>query len=234
MVESAALIMSINKPRHPYKDKTGQRYGMLTVLSAEYPRQGKQYRWHCQCDCGNPAIVRGAELRKGGTRSCGCLLLESRKAFVEAGITHDRSYDPLYNVWSGMIRRCEDSHRDEYERYGARDIQVCPRWRESFEMFTQDMGPRPSSRHTIERVDNDKDYEPANCRWASRIEQANNRRDTIRINVRGENLTLTEAIAKYSVVSRRCLESRLRNGWNSEEALFTPTRSTKHKTNHTS
>lgn len=128
-------------------------------------------------------------------------------------------------IWRGMIQRCHNPRAKDYARYGGRGIQVCERWRTSFEAFFADMGPRPSTEHAIDRLDNDGPYEPANCAWRTHSENSRNRRNTRHITCFGETLPLVEWAARTGI-SRVLISHRLRAGWSVEEALTaTPSKS---------
>lgn len=151
-------------------DLTGKRFGRLIVIErSDKPGSGHQPKWKCKCDCGNEKTIFGASLRNNDSRSCGCRNGENLK-------THGLSNRPEYKIWKSMIARCENPKCSRFSDYGGRGIKVCKRWRENFQNFIDDVGFRPSEKHSIERVDVNGNYEPLNCKWATDIEQARNKR----------------------------------------------------------
>lgn len=153
-------------------DLTGQVFGRLTVIEKCSTRGNTQYL--CQCECGTERVVRLCSLISGCTKSCGCL---AREMVSERNTTHGMYGTPTYNSWNGMKDRCLNPNSNGYKDYGGRGITICDRWLESFENFYSDMGEKPKGL-SIERIDNDGNYEPLNCMWATQEQQIQNRKIT--------------------------------------------------------
>lgn len=158
-----------NHPR--FVDIAGQRFGRLVVLSL-HDKKRFGYRWLCQCECGNQIIALGVTLRRGHIQSCGCLQPE---IVAKLNRKHGHAGTYAYNSWCSMLSRCNNPKDPSYEYYGGRGIKVYPRWRENFEDFLADMGPR-SRDYSLERINNNGDYEPSNCKWIPKSDQGKNRR----------------------------------------------------------
>jgi hypothetical protein len=163
----------------------GETFGRLTIIGEPVPGCGKGALVPCRCECGTERLVKRRSLLSGHTSSCGCASGQPNRRARRAAEFHFKSGAPEYTVWTHMVQRCTNPRRRGYEHYGGRGIRVCDRWRNSFAMFLADMGPRPSAKHSIDRVDNDGHYEPGNVRWATRAVQARN-------TVRSRLLTLGE------------------------------------------
>lgn len=160
------------------KDLTGLKSGRLVVLHYAYS-EGKRSRayWQCKCDCGNEKVVVADSLISGRTKSCGCLQKElAADRLLKHGRNRTGKRTREYEVWLHMISRCENENDKSFINYGGRGIKVCDSWRHSFENFLFDMGKRPSTKHSIDRIDVNGNYEPSNCRWVTKDVQARNTR----------------------------------------------------------
>lgn len=201
-------------------DLTGMRFGELTVCHAIDERMWGCVMWVCKCDCGNSTKVSSANLTRGNTSSCGHLRVTRG---VELRTTHGLSDTPEYMAWGDMIKRCTNPNDKGYHNYGGRGISVCYRWLSSFENFYADMGPRPSDDHSIDRRDNDGNYEPGNCHWATKEEQDNNRRTNRVFYYKDKRYTISQ-LAKEFGINYETLRNRLNRGWSIENAVETPIR----------
>lgn len=213
------------KKRRKKQPIIGRRFGRLTAVALHHKNGTSRYI-ECKCDCGNTKVVLSSNLSTGKTQSCGCLyreMLAVHLPMLHEGIRkHGRSQTGAYSSWKKMVARCVDSSNHAWKDYGGRGIQVCERWL-VFENFYEDMGERPP-RMTIDRIDANGNYEPGNCRWATRTEQNRNKRNNVRLAYQGRTELLVDW-AKELGVSHQVLEGRLRRGWTIEETLSTPVHS---------
>lgn len=199
-------------------DISNRTFGRYQVIAKTERRSTRgHFFWLCRCSCGEEREVRGDALRSGDSQSCGCLNLEQKQA---AG-RHRMSRTTEYKTWQGMKSRCFLESDPNYHRYGGRGIMVCDAWRESFDQFFADMGPKPTRRHSIDRIDNNGPYTPNNCRWALPKKQARNKRSNHVLSHQGQTKTLIEW-AELLGMRERALSMRLLKGWTVERALTTP------------
>jgi len=193
-------------------DFTGKQIGKLTVVELAGIKNGVHF-WTCKCECGNDIELRGVNLAKGLTKSCGCSNPVGKR-------THGLASTPIYNVWNTMKSRCQNEGHINYENYGGRGITFCHKWR-TFEGFHEDMGSEYKEGLTLERIDPNGNYEPSNCKWATTVEQGNNKTNNHVLTIFGEELTLSEASQKYNI-PYDTLKRRIYKGWTHEEAVTKP------------
>tara|TARA_A200000159_G_C7278917_1_gene320611 strand:+ start:78 stop:1040 length:963 start_codon:yes stop_codon:yes gene_type:complete len=206
-----------------YIDLEGKRFGRWLVESRTDNNRFGQIRWACVCDCGSVKKVIAGSLLSGKSTSCGCYQKEKIRHTSQV---HGMSAAKEYKYYHAMKGRCYNPKNIDYYNYGGRGIKVCKRWLDSFENFLEDMGPCPKG-YTLDRKDNDKDYSPENCRWASRKEQALNRRTTRTVTYHGVETTYVELCEKFNI-SLPALNYRLSTGMSLEEALNKPIQVRKH------
>lgn len=199
-------------------DLSGQRYGRLTVVEpAGTGRYGR--RWLCRCDCGRTTVAIAGPLRAGQVISCGCAQREAASAACRMRSTHGMTRTRIYTIWRAMKARCERPGSASYHGYGARGITVCDEWSASFEAFRDwALSNGYEENLSIDRIDVDAGYSPANCRWANPTEQANNRRSTRLITHDGMSLSLA-GWARETGIKAGTIKARLLAGWSIEKAL---------------
>ncbi len=206
------------------KDLTNLRFGRLTVIkctgSKSVAANHSRRYWLCKCDCGAMVEIDTTRLKSGNTQSCGCL---QREIVSLLNVKHQMSSSPEFLIWAAMLQRCTNPNNRRYKDYGGRGIVVCSRWRE-FRAFLADMGKRPSSLHSIDRINNDGNYELENCRWATLKEQANNSRHNHLLRFGGRTLNISQWAAKIGIPADT-LRWRIRAGWETRAALTHPVRS---------
>jgi hypothetical protein len=198
-------------------DITGQRFGRLVALRKvghEINKAGKTFHvtWECVCDCGAVVTKSGSKLRQGRVLSCGCLAKDVTRA---RSITHQHSVGgkrtPEYKTYEGMLQRCYNESHQSYHHYGGRGIDVCERWKASFENFLEDMGFKPGKSYSLDRINNDLGYSKDNCRWATRKEQARNRR-TNKLVLHEGRLVCAVELAKILGLPASTVYQRLASG----------------------
>jgi len=199
------------------KDESGKKYNRLSVIRSAGKSADRKVLWLCKCDCGQLCSVEGNFLRSGRKIDCGCGESARRSG---SQTTHGMSKTATYKSWCGMIERCENESNKRYSSYGGRGIRICDRWRQSFEFFVEDMGIRPDGL-SLDRIDNNGDYEPSNCRWANARGQARNRRSNIWVEYQGDRLLISDW-AKRLGIQRTTLEYRKKAGWTDKEIIETP------------
>jgi len=198
---------------------TGKTFARLYVIGLA-PTVKQKAQWLCRCECGKFPVVGARELQRGSTKSCGCLRAETSRRHMSG---MDRTVDapnrlsPLYNIWKAIRDRCNNPRNKGYKNYGGRGISVCDRW-DDFTVFLSDVGERPSPASTLDRINNNGNYEPANVRWASRRQQSRNTRHNRIITVFGES----KCQADWEVGSGLPVDSRRRRGWCDECAVTKP------------
>jgi hypothetical protein len=210
------------------KNIAGVRFARLTAIAPTSFRKGSSIVWVCTCDCGNSVEATVSSLSSGDKKTCGKCAFRTEKTVERnkkrTGFRKENSAkrNKSYEVWCGMLARCRNPNKKAFKHYGGRGISVCERWQSSFEAFLEDMGERPEGM-TIERIDNNGDYEPENCKWASPSEQARNKRSTVRITAEGRTQCLSDW-AKEKGLNPTSITERLDRGWTEEEAVATPAR----------
>lgn len=202
-------------------DMIGHRYGQLVVM-ADSLRTTRLTRFCiCKCDCGNEKHIRAGDLRSGRAKSCGCMI---KSAVTKRNTTHGHALTGKctteFRAWTGMLSRCYNSNRERYKNYGGRGITVCDRWLTSFENFYSDLGPKPSPQYSLDRIDNNGNYEPSNCHWATKEQQARNKSNTTLLEWEGKQVKLLELCESFGVKIATVRE-RLTAGWPIKKALLT-------------
>lgn len=187
-------------------DMSGKRYGSVVAIAPVGVCSSRDAKWLFACDCGNSFSANGYPFRSGSRIDCpSCAANRSRLASISHGMTNT----PEYEAWVGIKTRCTNPNTLSYKSYGGRGIRVCERWLISFDAFLSDMGARPSPTHSVERLDVNGDYSPANCTWATDIEQANNKRTTIKVDGVPLAYLARAADVKYKTLYKRVKRGRL-------------------------
>lgn len=198
------------------RDLTGRTFGKLTVVSRSYDSSNRITSYQCRCSCGSVIVVRHGNLQNGHTKSCGCILKDKSTTIC---LPTNRNHE-LHCVWRAMLRRCSNPNTKGYKNYGGRGIHVSDEWH-TFENFLSDMGERPTRKHTIERKNNDGNYERGNCVWATRKDQANNSRRNHTLTVGKQTRTISQWSDVVGIAPRAILH-RIERGWSEEKSVMTP------------
>lgn len=202
-------------------DMLGKKYGRYTVIArAKRPNYASEKRayWRCLCECGEERILAGKSLRNGNSKSCGCAVTEKLVAF---NTTHGMCHRKEYKIWENMKTRCTNPKNEMYRYYGGRGIFVCDSWKHSFAEFYKDMGKCPPGM-SIDRIDNNGDYKPENCRWADTETQRNNRSNNNLITYQDKTLSIAQWSRNIGI-SSGTLRGRIKTSkWPIEKALTTP------------
>lgn len=208
------------RKRTPQLDKIGKKYGLLTICDIYFKKIGSRSTSVCEClcDCGNRVNVLLYTLYRGDTRSCGCYK-KNNPSNLKHGMSKKGEWVDGYAIYNNMIQRCFNKKLKSYENYGGRGITVCDRWRQGFINFYNDMGKRPSPKHSLDRVDVNGNYSPENCRWATDAEQAANTRKNIWIEYNGERKILSQW-CKILGVNDSYLSRWIKNGKTFEDFLI--------------
>jgi hypothetical protein len=201
--------------------KANQRFNRLRFL-AEEPSINNRRRGLFLCDCGNVTRAAIHDVRSGHTCSCGCFHTERQRSARTHGATLSRQNPPEYIAWKAMKARCYDRKTIGYKNYGGRGIRVCEKWLNDYPAFLKDVGMKPTPEHSLDRIENDGDYEPGNCKWSTKVEQRRNNRQGVHpVTINGITKIICDW-AKASGVPEEAISSRLRHGWDPERAVYCP------------
>lgn len=205
----------------PFKDRTGQVFGRLTVIEFSRKNDRRQAFWKCQCECGSKIEAFGGNLHSGATRSCGCLRDEGNNLKHGNAKNHQQTVE--YVCWMSMKDRIRNPNNKRFKNYGGRGISICTQWYD-FAVFLKDMGPKPTPRHSIERSDTDGSYEPSNCYWGTRSEQARNKTNSATIEYDGRIMCIADWADEFKIPFPT-LWARLKVlRWDTKRALISPVR----------
>lgn len=203
------------------KDITGQIFERLTVLGPVGKSSNRQILWLCHCICGKQTVTTRGNLIYGHTKSCGCKNID---AIIKRSKTHGMSKSPLYKTWNRIIERCTNSNHEHFSYYGGRGIKVHETWLTAFQMFYNHVSKLPyfeRNGYTLDRINNDGDYEPGNVRWATKNQQARNKRTNHIYTYKGKSQCLATWAEEYNL-TYPTLKGRLKLGWNIHDALTKP------------
>ncbi len=236
LFDPPAAVNDSTRHGHRFKDLTGRQFGKLTVIRFAGRGDHGRSMWLCRCSCeaATETVVAANNLKSGTSTSCGCSR-KGRTGQTNPCFRHGGIHSPEYRCWYGMIRRCRDDNDPNWHHYGGRGIKVCDQWqgKKGFANFLADMGPRPSPKHSIDRLNVNGNYEPDNCAWRTWKEQERNRRNNRTLTHRGETLCVSEWAERLGI-KPATLYKRLEYGWSVERTLETNTLSLAEQTNRRS
>lgn len=217
-IKSCGCLRKENSRKAVFKDLTGQKFNHLTVIEYIGQRKGRTM-WRCQCDCGNEIEVDSSSLKSGNTTACGC----RQSIGWGNGKTHGKIRTRIYRIWRGMKDRCTNPNNPYYKNYGGRGITVCKEWKDNFQAFYDwAIANGYADDLTIDRIENNGNYEPSNCRWVDRFEQMSNTRSNRNIEYKGKTQTLAQWARELNF-PYYILDGRINNyGWSVEKAFETP------------
>lgn len=204
-----------------FVDLTGSKFHRWTVLCRSEIRKNNKVVWECKCECGNEGLVTSYELTKGRSKSCGCLTSDvMKKRMTTHGDTGGGKTSRLFSIWKGMKQRASNPNTKMFKRYGGRGIVLCEEWKNDFAKFKEwalDNGYEDNL--TIDRINNDGNYEPSNCRWADWVTQSRNKSDNTWITIDKETKTLSEW-CEISPNKRNTVRGRIQRGWDPKKAVY--------------
>lgn len=198
-----------------YIDITNQTFNRLTARERVYCNKQKKMAWRCDCECGGEIIATYNQLNRGNTKSCGCL---NREQTVARNTSHNESKTRLYKIWVGMRQRCNNPNKVCYVNYGGRGITICDEWNDFLTFKAWAVDNRYDDSMSIERIDVNGNYEPANCTWVPCSDQAKNRRNCNILTHNGKTQTVSEWARELNI-HRTTINGRLKSGWSVEDAL---------------
>lgn len=200
-------------------DMIGKRFGKLTVIE-EYDRNKRgYYRYLCKCDCGNEKIAIGSELQNGHIKSCGCYKKDS---IINRCAKYTKEEKKLYGIWKGIRSRCNNKNSKPYQYYGGRGITICDEWNDYLIFYHWSMQNGYEKGKQLDRINNDGNYEPSNCRWVTPLENNHNRGNVNHYTINGITHTLTEWCSIYKIKYNTVRARIIQKGWDIEKALTTP------------
>lgn len=205
------------KKSSKFIDMTNFRTGILLVVKYSCSTFNHGSFWEVKCDCGNTVFTTTRQLKSGYVYSCGCKPKPRKARSIK---THGKSKTTEFGIWKAMRLRCQNPNHSAWRYYGGRGISVCDKWK-NFSSFYEDMGPRPSMNHTLDRINVNGNYEPLNCRWATKAQQDSNKRSNRYLQIGGVRLTVTQAGRVFNIPWHR-IRSRSASGWPPRAAIFAP------------